>query len=76
MTCQIIVGQDDGNIQFNPNLLPGDAPDPGLTAKHLGVPVISHPNTIAAEKQAERQEDEQGKLAYQLLSDLFDSIEV
>lgn len=59
------------DIQFNPNLLPEDAPDPGLRARHEGVPVLSHPVTIAAEKVQEATEDAQGRKAYQEISDLF-----
>ncbi len=59
------------DIHYNPNLLPGDAPDPGLRARHEGVPVLSHPVTIATEKVREATEDAQGRKAYQEISDLF-----
>jgi hypothetical protein len=59
------------DIHYNPNLLPGDAPDPGLRARHEGVPVLSHPVTIATEKAQEAIEDVQGRKAYQEISDLF-----
>jgi hypothetical protein len=63
------------DIQFNPNLLPEDAPDPGLRARHEGVPVLSHPVTIATEKAQEAAEDAQGRKAYQEVSDLFSMLD-
>ncbi len=62
------------DIQYNPNLLPDDAPDPGLRARREGVPVISHPSTVAAEKAREADEDAQGRKAHQAINDLFSMI--